>query len=383
VTGKVMMVDHYSGIGGAELSLAGLLEATPEGLGYWSAAFPTEGPIVDRLRAGGFEVHVVPAEGWRWWIDGDVPRWKFYASLPLQAWSLLRWVSFFRRTSPRLVHFNINRLVEPVLAAWLLRIPSVMHFRDIPSRIEARFAVGWRGFYWLMRRASAWIANSSATARDVEPYSKEPVRLVHNGVDLVAFDRAAMEGTGPAPDGPETAAMVALLVPWKNHGLLLDVASVLKRRGRRFRILVAGKGNGDWDAHLREAARERGVDDVVQFLGHVSNVPALLRGISVLVHTTSEEPFGRVFLEAMAAGLPVVAARSGGALDVVEDGVTGILVPPGDAEAFADALARLFDDPALRQRLGNAGRRRAEERFSLERHVKAVLEIHREVLAGA
>lgn len=377
-----MMVDHYSGIGGAELSLAGLLEATPGGPDYWSAAFPAEGPIVDRLRAGGFEVHVVPAEGWRWWIDGDAPRWKFFASLPLQAWSLLRWLAFFRRTSPRLVHFNINRLVEPVIAAWLLRVPSVMHFRDIPSRIQARFVTGNRCFYWLMRRAGTWIANSSATAQDVETQARGRLHVVHNGIDLGAFDRMAMEGgSAPGhdtPKAPDTAAMVALLVPWKNHELLLEVAAVMKGRGRAFRILVAGKGNGEWDDHLLGTARARGLAGVVQFLGHVVNVPALLRGVSVLVHTTSEEPFGRVFLEGMAARLPVVAARGGGALDVVEDGTTGILVAPGDAVAFADAIARLFDDPALRQRLGGAGRRRVAEHFSMEKHVKAVLRIHKE-----
>jgi glycosyltransferase involved in cell wall biosynthesis len=385
MAGKVMIVDHYGGVGGAEFSLVALLEGTPGGPAYWTAAFPSEGPIVDRLREGGFEVHVVRAEGWRWWIDPVATRGKFILTFPLQVISLARWMAFFRRTAPRLVHFNINRLVEPILAAGILGIPSVMHFRDIPSLMEARFVLGNRAFYWLMRRARVWIANSAATRADIEPRSGGCVRTIPNGIDLEEFDLRATEGE-PLPDLPEgkpVAAMVSLLVPWKNHRLLLEVALALKARGLDFVILAAGDGEAAFRARLLDRAREMGVDDVVRFVGHVKNVPALLSRVDVLIHPTERESFGRVFLEAMAARRPVVAARGGGASEVVVHDVTGILVPAGNATAMANALQRLFGDRDTRTEMGAAGRRRVEELFTIRRHVDQVLAVHREVLADA
>jgi glycosyltransferase involved in cell wall biosynthesis len=119
----------------------------------------------------------------------------------------------------------------------------------------------------------------------------------------------------------------------------------------------------------------------VHFLGHRDDVPEILAALDVLVHVPSApEPFGRVVAEAMAVGKPVVAARAGGLPEIVEHEVTGLLVPPGDPSACAAAVLRLLADPALRARLGTAGRRRAEERFDPAAHAERVVAAYREVL---
>ena len=214
---RVLIVDHASGLGGAEFSLEALVTSMPSSRCHYTVALPAPGPLVDRLCSRGVAVELVPMEGWRWWVDRPIHVLKFVLTLPFQLLSLLRWLRFLRSRHPDIIHFNINRLVEPVLAARLLRIPSVMHFRDIPSRVNSRFILGQRGFYSLMRFADAWVANSQATWRDIQPYARCPVQVIPNAIDLESFDCEAKDDlVGEAwMNTPHILAMVALLVPWK------------------------------------------------------------------------------------------------------------------------------------------------------------------------
>jgi glycosyltransferase involved in cell wall biosynthesis len=142
-------------------------------------------------------------------------------------------------------------------------------------------------------------------------------------------------------------------------------------------------GHAGYPETLRQRASALGLSDRVTFLGIRDDIPNLLAGLDVLVHTpTAPEPFGRVLAEAMAVGRPVIAAHCGGIPEVVEDGVTGLLVPSADVGAFTAAVVRLLEDPMLCQRLGGAGRRRAEARFGIEAHATGVFEAYRVVLEG-
>jgi glycosyltransferase involved in cell wall biosynthesis len=141
------------------------------------------------------------------------------------------------------------------------------------------------------------------------------------------------------------------------------------------------EGHEGYADRLMRRAVDLGLGGRVHFLGNRDDVPEILAALDVLVHVPSApEPFGRVVAEAMAVGKPVIAARAGGLPEIVEDEVTGLLVPPGDVAATAAALTRLLRDPALRARLGAAGRRQAEQRFDPGMHAERVMAAYREVL---
>jgi glycosyltransferase involved in cell wall biosynthesis len=118
------------------------------------------------------------------------------------------------------------------------------------------------------------------------------------------------------------------------------------------------------------------------FVGRRASPSPFFRGADIFVLPTRGDAFGIVFLEAMAHGTPVVASAVGGVPEVVEDGVTGVLAPPGDPDAFAEAIGRLAGDPALRRRLGEAGRRRLAERFSIPRAMEGMAAAYAACLAG-
>lgn len=380
----ILMVDHVSDLGGAELSMDALVTCMPTSQYHYTVTLPGDGPMVERLRSRGLAVKTLPLESWRWWVQTRTELLKFILTLPLQFVSLLRWVRLLRTVKPDLVHFNINRLVEPILAARLLRIPSVMHFRDLPSCMKLRFVLGRRGFYAIMNLATYWIANSTATKHDIQSHAKRSVRKIPNGIDLTAFDQKANSGEceyAKASLESFTVAMVSLLVPMKNHAAYLSLAKNLLSKRNDVVFLVAGCGELKYSSELQRLACDLGIGEKVKFLGHVNNVPALLRDVDLLVHTSDYESFGRVFIEAMAARKPVVAFDCGGAAEIVVNEETGVLVPPGKLGEMAKAVGRLLDDPLLRQRMGEAGRSRVEQHFTLEKHCREVAEVYDQLLA--
>ena len=324
----------------------------------------------------------VRLESWRWWVRTPKQVLKYFLTLPLQFISLIRWVFYLNTIKPDIVHFNINRLVEPVFAARILRIPSMMHFRDIPSRIDSSFILGMSGFYKIMKLASAWIANSEATYNDVKDKGKNNIFEIPNGIDLEQFDRMIgnRKNVNSGENSIITIAMVALLVPWKNHKGLLKLVSIITKRFKKIQFILAGDGNQDYRQRLIEMTRELGIGNYVKFIGYQDNIPALLNSIDILVHTTEKEPFGRVFIEAMAARKPVIAFDSGGASEIVVNGETGILVSNCEIDAMESAILSLINDPDKRKYMGEAGRKRVEENYPIEKHCEDVADVYQDLL---
>jgi len=171
---------------------------------------------------------------------------------------------------------------------------------------------------------------------------------------------------------------VARLRPPKDVMTLVRAIALLPPGSARATVV----GDGPERADLAEEVRRLGVEGAVDLVGEREDVADLLAAADVFALPTLSEGLPMSVLEAMAAGLPVVAAAAGGVPELVEDGQTGILVPPGRPDALAAALGRLAADPALRRRLGGAGRRRAEAHFDIEACRRAHVDLYRELLAA-
>src|SRR5262249_41094991 len=150
--------------------------------------------------------------------------------------------------------------------------------------------------------------------------------------------------------------------------LFRAMASLKGRTDRPVRLLIAGRGA--LEAAFRDEVRALGCEDVIQFLGFRNDVPDLMAAADLLVLPSVAEAFGLVLAEALYLGTPVVATRVGGIPEIVTDGVDGILVPPADSQALADALLDLLHDPERRRRMAGAGRQKVVERFRFEDMVR-------------
>jgi len=208
-------------------------------------------------------------------------------------------------------------------------------------------------------------------------------RVAHPGVDPRRFD------PGGARPGEPLAATVGFISPVKRTDLAIDIAAIVAARHPGFVLRVIGAAQfRDEDFALERELKARVAADetlsaAVEFTGRIVDVPGALAGAGALLHCRPDEPFGMVMAEAMAQGLPVVAPASGGALEIVEDGVTGLLYEPGDAQHAADCLLSLISDREAAAEMGQAGRARVLERFAAARLVAETQKLFAEALGEA
>jgi glycosyltransferase involved in cell wall biosynthesis len=169
--------------------------------------------------------------------------------------------------------------------------------------------------------------------------------------------------------------------PVKGHVFLLKALKMLQGRGMKdLTCLVIGEGR--LEKELKEYTATVGIEKQVRFLGYRRDVPDLLALMDLVVMPSLRESFGMVALEAMAMKIPVIASRIGGLKEVVKHEVAGFLVPPGDADALAEAIRRLVENPEMSRKMGEAGRQRVEEHYGLDITVRKIEELYLEIMSG-
>ncbi|MGP0064403.1 MAG: glycosyltransferase [Isosphaeraceae bacterium] len=267
----------------------------------------------------------------------------------------------FRRWRPDVVHTHDQRaLFYAGPAAWLTRVPMIVHTR------HGRDAHATPRQTMMMRYLSRLVDRFVCVSEEVATLSREQgiagsgLHTILNGIDLNRFGF-----NGPDPAGP--VVTVARLSPEKDVANLVRATATAARGVPELRVEIAGCG--PCLADLQRLVAGLGLGDRIAFLGEARDVLAVLARARMFVLPSRSEGIPLTVLEAMACGLPVVATRVGGLPEVVDDGVTGLLVPPADPAALAEAMVAIWDDPDRRDRMGRDGRRRAEERFDVRRMV--------------
>ncbi len=239
----------------------------------------------------------------------------------------------------------------------------------------------------LLRRTNAVVAISQAIAREaVEAgFPREKVHIIPHGIDMseyapVSSDRkGALRATLGLPADKLLVTYTGRLIEGKGLETLFAAIRSLADVPRLHVVLV-GSGQGQVisiEEKLREFALGPALSGRVTFTGRVDNVAAYLQASDIFIFPTLDEALGMSAVEAQACGLPAVASRTGGVPDVIEDGVTGILAPPGEVEPLAAGLRRLIEDPALRSRYADAARRRTEAKFAIETTVSRYADLFR------
>ncbi len=359
----ILHVDPERGFGGGERQVLGLLAHLQAAGHRQTLAADPRGRIA--TLAADLGVAVVPLA-----IRNhlDVPAGRRLAGL-------------LAREPYAILHFHTAR--AHALAAFLGR--STGPSRVVTRRMDYRLRGGWYTRRLYNHGVQAVIAISEGVRAMLVASGVEPARihLVPSGVEVERFaaapgSRAAARARYGMENGRWLAVVVGALEERKGHAVLLD--AVASYRDPRLRVLCAG--DGSLRAPLIARAASLGLGEVVRFLGPLADVAPMLAAADALVMPSHHEGLGVAALEAMAAGLPVVASRVGGLPDAVVHEETGLLVPPGDAPALAAAIARLAADPILARRLGDAGRARVAARFGMAAMAEGTLAVYRTLCGG-
>ncbi|MCE9616358.1 MAG: glycosyltransferase [Lentisphaerae bacterium] len=276
-----------------------------------------------------------------------------------------------RREHVALIYSNTGAIMAGAVAARLAGLPHVWHLHEIVTK-PAWFARGWARV--VTGQATRVIAVSAAVRDHLLPHAPQAagrICVVHNAVSS-HFGTTAQAGAVRAEFGLSPEAFVIVLVGrihfWKGQDFFLKAAARLKQKGApAFHALIVGDvfpGYEDLLRQLKQQVRDAQLDAQVVFAGYRRDVAAFMAAADVVVlPSVRPEPFALVTLEAMHAGIPVVATRLGGYLEQVEDGVTGYLVSPTDPDEMADRLLELARDRARREAMGRAARQRLDARF--------------------
>lgn len=289
-----------------------------------------------------------------------------------------------RRERPDILHTHgWGTLCEGLVAATWAGVPIVVHGEHGTLQTRRHQALVQR---WFWRRVHRLLAVSSRLrermARRIG-FPLDRIHVIRNGVDTVRFNTNHRAGARIALGvQPERLVLgtAGRLVPVKDHATLLRAWALLEARGLAITCVIAGWG--ELKEELIGLAASLGLKDM-RFLGNRRDIEHVLAALDVFILSSKSEGLSNTIQEAMASGVPVVATHVGGADELVIEGETGLLVPPKHPEALADAIERLLVDPAARARMGEAGRRRAEQEFSLDRMVQAYVQMYIDLAARA
>lgn len=367
---KTLFLSHAAALGGAELYLLDYLSYhRQEG----KVVLFAEGAFSESLRAIGAEVEVALAPSNLLSVARETPGHQGTA-VAAGVLALARRIAREAGSFDLLFANSQKAFVVGALAALLARRPLVWCLHDILS--AEHFSTANRKLVVALANLTGAlvVANSQATADAFVRSGGRAarVRVVYNGLNADAFSGLEVPPTAPSALRQELgvgdAPLVGLfsrLSSWKGQHVLLEALAQLPEAHA---VLVGDALFGE-DAYaeaLHAQARRLGIAARVHFLGFRRDIPELMRSVDVVAHTsTAAEPFGRVIVEGMLAGRPVVATRGGAVAEIVEGGVTGLIVEPGDALGLAAAIRTLLAEPERAVAMAAAARRAAADRFSL------------------
>lgn len=374
----VLLIHSSSGHYGADRQLLLIASRLDPARYQPLVVLPADGPLVTDLRSAGVEVHVRELSVLRRELISARGAAAVATALARDA---RRLAGLVRNRRAALVHSNTSVVLGGAAGAALACVPHVWHVREIYSR----FGRLWPAYRSLLSTASALPCVSSATAAQFRPRDLTPV--IYDGL---AFDplRAprdpARRSLGLGPDYP-VIAVLGRISDWKGQDVLVRALARQPLRERGAVGLIAGEawpGADQRAARVLELARELGVGDRLRLLGFREDVETVLGAADVVaVPSTAPDPLPGSAVEAAAAGCAVVASAHGGLPEIIRDGETGRLVPPGDPAALAQAAAELLDDPAQRDRLGARAREEVRRRFAAGRLLDDIQALYDSVTA--
>jgi glycosyltransferase involved in cell wall biosynthesis len=365
---KILFLDQSGKPGGAELCLMDLVEPYKDSslVGLFE-----DGPFKSLLEKQQIPVRVLGRQAIK--VRKESRFWESLGAIGPLIPTIAKVVQLSR--SYDLIYANTQKaLVVGALASWFGRRPLVYHLHDILSADHFSLANRRLAVTLANRFAALVIANSEATkSAFIAAGGRSPLtEVVYNGFKLDLYDdRAGNSAQLRQELGLGDRFIVghfSRLAPWKGQHVLIEALTRCPERVTAILVGDALFGEADYAQRLHRQVAELGLENRVQFLGFRSDVVALMKACDLVVHTsTAPEPFGRVIVEAMLCSRPVIAAQAGGALELVEDGKTGWLVPPGDVVKLAAAIDKCCQHPELREAVARQAQIYASQTFDIDK----------------
>ncbi len=368
---NVLFIHHVSCMAGAERYLLSLVEALNK---TYKVFFICQepGPLADQLIKCGVVVEYMSLGAWR----------KF-PLLVANLRTIKKVVNFCKKNHIDLICSNNYRVASyGIWPARILRIPSITIIQDFVPRYKL-----WK---FNTFQSNMLITVSQSITDSVCKYFPKKIVSIYNGLDIPSFTKNLKSSDVLRErfyllKGKRVVGMVAHIIPLKGHKFFLQVMQKISKRFDDVMFVMIGDSPNSRQLSLeniKDYAASLGLVDRVIFTGAQDDVPDLIKSFDILVHPSFKEAFGRVIMEAMALGVPVVATDCGGPKEIIEDGKSGYLVPIKDEEQLVKKVEMLLMDDHQRRAMGLEGKKRIEEHFSIVRTVGQINQVFEEVLTS-
>jgi glycosyltransferase involved in cell wall biosynthesis len=406
----VIYLDHTAKWSGGEIALLRTLEALDRTRVTPVVVVAEEGPFAVRLREARIETHVLPLSGQAREVRKDTLGGAALIRHAGAGMAFIRYAftiaKFAKRRRGFALHCNsLKSDLYGGLAGRIAGIPVIWHVRD---HIDPSYLPGpaVRVLRALARTTPTFVIAISQSVLEKlfpDPADREQqlirrARVIHDGLAERELGTPLPVPSARWKNDPPRVGIIGRFVAWKGQHIFLQAAQqlLMSRKagdnettsnddGTNAVFWLVGKpmfGEAEYEAELKRIAAPLG--ESVQFLGFRDDVPAVLRDLDVFVHaSTTPEPFGQVVIEAMAEGVPVIASDGGGVREIVEDGISGLRTPMGDAAGLAEALGQLLADPARGSRLARAAHEHVRSRFTASQNARKIEDVYDDLAASS
>ncbi|AOZ92675.1 glycosyltransferase family 4 protein [Paenibacillus crassostreae] len=380
---RIAFYNHTSSISGAEISL--LLTAQHLTLAH-PILFAPEGELLERARNRGLEVVALPS--FRARMTKNPILLVIYVMGML--WAGWRLALLMKKNDVDLIHANSIRAgIMAGLFRWYHRLPVVWHLRDMPpqgymGKIVRKFA----GF-----TSQALIGISESVIQGIDhPSVAGRCHLVHNGVELRSFNPEVRQGIREStrvelrtPQDARVLAIIGQIAPWKRQEDAIEAFATLVGEEQNTVLWIVGEAkfrseNEQYLDQLHEKVKLLQLEDNVIFTGFREDVLEICCSADLLLLCSDKEPFGRVIIEAMSQGTPVVGTRGGGVPEIIQHGVSGLMYEIGNVEQLIHCIRQVLDDEIFWSKLSRNGQERVQERFSITQTSHNVELIYQQLL---
>jgi glycosyltransferase involved in cell wall biosynthesis len=373
----VCFLSHSSGIAGAEKAFPKLLEGLQERGIKVHLFLPSSGPITEVLAKKNISFDIIPYSRW---LNTDINVFKRLKRTFKNIIMIFPITLKLIKYRCDIVYSNTSTICSGAFAAKLLGLPHIWHFREFGFEdYNYQFDLGNRLSFWFINKLSTLcLANSKAVAEKYKKYMHtNKIKVVYESYFQSIFNK-----TSPTKIKKEEfkCVIIGTLLKTKGHDQAIRAIAKLHSIGIKVKLYIIGYGDENYKRYLIGLTQSLGIENYVELMGYLDNPQNILKQFDVLLMCSQNEAFGLVTLEAMQAGVPVIGTRSGGTMELIDEGVTGLFYQPGDYVELSEKIKFLYENPDITVQMGKNGQKIAKEKFDPERYIDETLNVIREVL---
>ncbi|OGW83142.1 MAG: hypothetical protein A2987_04300 [Omnitrophica bacterium RIFCSPLOWO2_01_FULL_45_10] len=372
---KLIFISHSAEYGGAEKNLLDIITNIDRDYYEVYLLFPREGLFEEEIRRRGIRCFII---NYKYWVDPKPFSLRLLLNLPLNIIGAFRIVRLIKKIGIDMVYTNTCTVISGAIASFICGKPHLWHIHEHIGRRGGAFCLPI--FNGLIPKlihllSSHIIVNSAAVKDDFPKAYQEKVSTIYYGFEIPADgpkdnEKEEIKRRYGVEENEKIISVIGVICDRKGQREATLALSIIAKEKSNFRLLLAGKeyrSNRPYISELSAIISRNNLQGRMIFTGFIEDIKEIYAISDMLLVPSSAEPFGRVVVEAMLYGVPVIATRVGGIPEIVEDGKTGILINSRGPEEIAAAILRLSGAPQEARRLVETARRTAIERFGMAR----------------